>query len=164
MHLISDHRHHRHRTQDQQQQEVVENREGLLHYCTICNRSFTRRRDLERHMRSARVHVSNDNSMNAGFPCRMCAKIFARQDTQRRHGVNKSCMERYSRFLRDARPWISPPLPFSLSMAFCETTPGADVEPITSEIDIYYNSDIQSITTNDTQDDYFVDTPSSLST
>ena len=155
-HLISDHRRHRHRPRNQQQQEVGENGEGPLYYCTTCNKSFTRRRDLERHLRSARVHVKNDNIENAGFPCRVCAKMFTRKDTQRKHEGNKSCMKRYYRFLSDARAWMHPPL--------CETPLIAVVGSSTAEIDYYYNSDISSITTDNTQDDYSVETPSSLNT
>ena len=144
-----------HRRDQQQKEIVVEKKKDLSRYCTTCNKSFSRKRDLDRHLRSARVHVNSDNIDNAGLPCRVCAKIFARQDTRRRHEENRICMKRYSQFLRDARAWMH---------SLCETLTITVVGSTTGEIDYYYNSDISSITTDNTQDDYSVETSSLYTT
>ncbi|KAG2220340.1 hypothetical protein INT45_004025 [Circinella minor] len=158
-------RNHHYRQDQQQQETAIEHEEALLNYCATCNKSFTRKRDLHRHLRSARAHVNNGNIENGGYPCRMCAKVFTRRDIRQKHEGNRSCMKQYSRFLRDARSWIRSSLPFSLSASPYETIPEAAVAGLSAaENDSYYNSDNQSVITESTQDDCSVDTPSSLST
>ncbi|KAI8146183.1 hypothetical protein BJV82DRAFT_600804 [Fennellomyces sp. T-0311] len=67
-------------------------------HCKICNKSFTRRRDLKRHMLSSKAHRSEI----IGCECPICGKTFTRPDIQRKHQANKSCIERFLKSLREA--------------------------------------------------------------
>ncbi|KAI9491709.1 hypothetical protein BDB00DRAFT_874087 [Zychaea mexicana] len=68
-------------------------------HCNICNKSFTRRRDLKRHIRSSKAHRNKDI---ANCECPICGKMFTRPDIQKKHQANKSCLGRLFRILRDA--------------------------------------------------------------
>ncbi|KAI7850383.1 hypothetical protein BDC45DRAFT_591989 [Circinella umbellata] len=153
------------RPNQQQQEPAIERKEALLHYCVTCNKSFSRKRDLQRHLRTARVHVMAGDIENRGYPCRMCAKTFTRQDSLQKHEGNQSCMKRYSRFLRDAKTWVRSSLPFASSTSLDKPIPDATVAGLSAaEHNYYYNNDNQSVITESTLDDYSVDTPSSFST
>ncbi|KAI9272707.1 hypothetical protein BDA99DRAFT_533545 [Phascolomyces articulosus] len=62
-----------HKKQQQQQQQLSSD-----HYCSQCNKSFTRIRDRIRHENS--VHIRKER-----FQCSHCEKTFTRRDSKVRH-------------------------------------------------------------------------------
>ncbi|KAI9250183.1 hypothetical protein BDA99DRAFT_589680 [Phascolomyces articulosus] len=70
-------------------------------HCRICNKTFTRRRDLKRHIRFSKAH-RNDTMLAVDCNCPICGKCFTRPDIQKKHQANKSCIDRLFKILRDA--------------------------------------------------------------
>ncbi|GLB37759.1 hypothetical protein LshimejAT787_0408100 [Lyophyllum shimeji] len=59
-----------------------------------CPSTFTRPRDLERHLATALMHNSTKTGSDASKRCRKCGKEFSRADARKRHELKNSCGKR----------------------------------------------------------------------
>ena len=68
-------------------------------YCRKCNRSFTRCRDLKRHILYS---IAHRNGAAPCYECPLCGKVFTRPDIRKKHQANKSCLDRFFKILHKA--------------------------------------------------------------